>query len=214
MKILAFETATEWCGAAYIINGECSFIVEERIPRKHGELLPLYFEKLKKESGLKLNELDGIALSIGPGSFTGLRIGLSFAKGLAFSQALPIIPVPTFKNMLHQARKLEKKGYILLHSHGDNVYYQQYETEINEIKLQGSPQAGIWSAIWPKISQQEIIHYGCKKLAPSGSKMIELHPTSKSAGLLAEMNFYKWAEKEPYFLIPEYISPFLPGTKS
>ena len=78
MKILAIETASDICGIAYIKNGKCEGLIEKSIPRKHAEQLPLFYQKLIKKTGLKLSELDGIAISIGPGSFTGLRIGLSY----------------------------------------------------------------------------------------------------------------------------------------
>jgi len=213
MKILAFETVTDWCGAAYIKNREVEYIIENKIPRKHGEMLPVIFKKLVQKSNLKLNELDGIALSIGPGSFTGLRIGLSFAKGLAFSHGLPLIPVPTFSNMIHQDLKLPKTGYILLHSHGQNIYFQKFESIAGKIKLIAAPQSETWSNLWPIIRQYKNIHYGCRELIPSGIKMLEIHPSAKYSGILAHDNFNNWVKNEPYFLIPEYISPFAAESK-
>jgi tRNA threonylcarbamoyladenosine biosynthesis protein TsaB len=89
MKILAIETATEICGVSYIEDDNVIATVEENIPRQHAKSLPLFYEKLVADTGLKMSSLDGIAISIGPGSFTGLRIGLSYSKGLAFGQGLP-----------------------------------------------------------------------------------------------------------------------------
>ena len=94
MKLIAIETATEICSIAYLVDGECVALVEKQIPRQHAEKLPLFYEGLVAESNLDLSKIDGIAVSIGPGSFTGLRIGLSYAKGLAYSHKLPIIPGP------------------------------------------------------------------------------------------------------------------------
>ena len=97
MNILAIETATEMCGIAYYENGVMQAVEEENIPRQHATSLPMFYKTLQDKTKFSLNILDGIAVSIGPGSFTGLRIGLSFTKGLAYSHDLPIIPVPTLQ---------------------------------------------------------------------------------------------------------------------
>ena len=77
MNILAIETATPVCGIALFRQGELVEIREKTLYREHAEKLPLFFEDLREATNLKLGKLDGIAVSIGPGSFTGLRIGLS-----------------------------------------------------------------------------------------------------------------------------------------
>ena len=79
MKLIAIETSTEICGIAYIENGNCVEIVEYRIPRQHAEKLPLFYNELIEKTGLNLSEIDAIAVSIGPGSFTGVRIGVATA---------------------------------------------------------------------------------------------------------------------------------------
>ncbi len=93
--ILAIETATEVCGVALVDRGEekAARIVAE--PNIHGErLMPLVDETLRA-AGVPLRGVDAVAISIGPGSFTGLRIGLSTAKGLALSAQKPLVTVPT-----------------------------------------------------------------------------------------------------------------------
>ena len=76
-------------------NGNLLSLVEENSYRKHNENIADFTDRAIKQSKKLISEIDAIAISIGPGSFTGLRIGLGFAKGLAFSQGIPIIPVPT-----------------------------------------------------------------------------------------------------------------------
>ena len=95
MNIIAIETATDICGIALIENGTCVKKIEKQIPRKHAEQLPLFYETLINSSIYNKLTIDAVAVSIGPGSFTGLRVGLGFAKGLAYAKDLPIIPVPT-----------------------------------------------------------------------------------------------------------------------
>ena len=82
MNIISIETATDWCGVALLINDKCEGKVQKKIPRKHSEKLPVFYNRLILSTKFDDNKLDAIAVSIGPGSFTGLRIGLGFAKGL------------------------------------------------------------------------------------------------------------------------------------
>ena len=78
--LLAIETSSDICGAAIIYKNKILSLNDEHAPRKHSEILPELTKKVLDNTGLKINELDGIALSIGPSSFTGLRIGLGFSK--------------------------------------------------------------------------------------------------------------------------------------
>ena len=68
-----------------------------RESRSHTASLPLLVERVLRDAGLALEDVEGIAVSIGPGSFTGLRIGLALAKGLAFAGGLPLVGVPTLE---------------------------------------------------------------------------------------------------------------------
>jgi tRNA threonylcarbamoyladenosine biosynthesis protein TsaB len=96
MTILGIETSTAVCSVGlaneFDVQAERS-IVETHI---HSEKLLTLIQALCDEQKIKLSQLDGVAVSIGPGSFTGLRIGLSTAKGLCFALEKPLIAVPTF----------------------------------------------------------------------------------------------------------------------
>lgn len=97
MIILGIETAT-MTGGAGIVNGS-QFIAELRLNVKttHSERLLPGVDYLLRQSGLELADVDAIAVSVGPGSFTGLRVGLSLAKGMAFATGKPIVAVPTLE---------------------------------------------------------------------------------------------------------------------
>jgi len=96
LPMLAIETTGEICSAALLVNP--GNILELNVFEKHShsEKLLISIEKLLETAGLKTASLKSIAISEGPGSFTGLRIGFSAAKAIAFSLEIPIIPVPTF----------------------------------------------------------------------------------------------------------------------
>jgi len=94
MKLLALETATEACSAAVWVDGA---VLEryEIAPRRHAVLILPMVEAVLAEAGLTMNQLDAIAVGRGPGAFTGVRIAIGIAQGLAFAGDLPVVPVST-----------------------------------------------------------------------------------------------------------------------
>ncbi len=102
-KILCLETATTNCSVAVGVEGTLAALVEENTPNySHGEQLHVFVAKALKKAGLSLPELDAIAVSKGPGSYTGLRIGVAAAKGLCFTLDIPLIAIPTLGSMARQ----------------------------------------------------------------------------------------------------------------
>ena len=110
--ILHIETATKICSVALSEGGHCLDVIE-KYPSEyvHGEYLTLFIEDLMIQCEKSLNDLDAISVSIGPGSYTGLRIGLSVAKGLCFGLEIPLIAVGTLDSLLSLAKnKYPNKG--------------------------------------------------------------------------------------------------------
>ncbi len=94
MKLLAVETSTEACSAALFIDGE----VAERYelaPKEHTQLILPMIDSLMADAGLKPQQLDALAFSRGPGSFTGVRIATGVIQGIALGADLPVVPVST-----------------------------------------------------------------------------------------------------------------------
>lgn len=101
MRILALETGTSACTVAVVNDGSVLTELTLQVPRAHStRLMPLVAQAIE-ESGVPKQELDAIAVGIGPGSFTGLRIGLATAKGLAWALGKPCVGVPTLKAMAY-----------------------------------------------------------------------------------------------------------------
>ncbi len=116
MTILAIETATAVCAAAVVRNGAVLGEAHVESPHVHSERLISLIDQALGHSGLGPGQLDGIAVSLGPGSFTGLRIGLSVAKGLAYASGKPLIAVLTLKGLAMQAvrQSLAVPGSVIL----------------------------------------------------------------------------------------------------
>ncbi|MFZ5818158.1 MAG: tRNA (adenosine(37)-N6)-threonylcarbamoyltransferase complex dimerization subunit type 1 TsaB [Bacillota bacterium] len=95
MRVLALDTATSACTVA-VVDGEAVLAeLSLQVPRAHSTRLMPLIEQAIRESGMPKTELDAIAVGVGPGSFTGLRIGLATAKGLAFALGTRCVPVST-----------------------------------------------------------------------------------------------------------------------
>lgn len=103
MKLLAIETATEACSVALWIDGE----VRERFgiaPRRHAELALPWAEQLLAEAGVSKPQLDSIAVGRGPGAFTGVRLAVALAQGIALALDRPVVPVSTLAALAMQAQ--------------------------------------------------------------------------------------------------------------
>ncbi len=97
--ILHIETASVTCSVAISSNEKLLAIRESYVDKSHAALVTVFIQELFEETGLKPSDLDAISVSMGPGSYTGLRIGVSTAKGLAYGLAKPLIAVNTLKAM-------------------------------------------------------------------------------------------------------------------
>jgi tRNA threonylcarbamoyladenosine biosynthesis protein TsaB len=105
MKLLAFETATEACSVALWLDGD----VRERFeiaPRRHAELSLPWAGQLLAEAGIAKSQLDAIAVGRGPGAFTGVRLAVALAQGIALALDRPVVPVSTLATLALQARSL------------------------------------------------------------------------------------------------------------
>ena len=127
MKLLAIDTATEALSAALWLDGE---IIERYsvVTREHAAKLPLLVPALIAEAGISFKQLDGLVCGIGPGSFAGVRIGVSYAKGLALGLNLPVIGVTSLA-MLAQAALVENPDATALaaiDARMDEVYFGAY----------------------------------------------------------------------------------------
>lgn len=138
MKLLALDTSTEACSAAVYFDGK-TFSEFELTPRAHTQLILPMVEKVLKAAGLGLQEVDAIAVGRGPGAFTGIRIGIGVAQGLAMAADKPVIPVSTLAALAQQARAQHNVDQVLvgLDARMSEVYWGQYALQDDLMQLQG-----------------------------------------------------------------------------
>lgn len=197
--ILAIETATDICGAALVENQQeiASRVLAEK--NIHSEKLLLLIDEILRQSSVSLKMLKGIAVSIGPGSFTGLRIGVSTAKGLAYAVHLPLLPVPTLDALAEEYRRKNfsiKKYCAMIDAKRDEVYFAKYSFTQTEIHRESSYD------IQPK---KNVLHeatqngFECEQTA--------CHPVS--VAMLAERKFELLKLTDFERLEPLYIREFV-----
>ena len=138
-NILNIETSTDACSVA--LTGDCSVLAnyEELTGRKHAEVLSGFIQQALEEARKQEHPVEAVAVSIGPGSYTGLRIGLSEAKGLAYALKVPLIGIPTLQILAthvmfeHHGITLESRFAPMLDARRMEVYTAVYDMWLKEL---------------------------------------------------------------------------------
>lgn len=217
MKILAIETATV-AGSIAIVDDSAGLIGEVRMDVKvvHAERLMPSIEWLLKASGIQINDIDAYAVSIGPGSFTGLRIGLSTAKGFSYATGKPVVPVPTLDAF---ARTLPFCSYIIcpmLDARKNQVYAAFYKWNNGVCNKIMSETAISPAELLNKLSEPAVFMgdgvkiYGKlisdtlqdKAVFAPASRM---SPSASTVGEIALENLKQGIVTDPVSLVPLYI---------
>ncbi|MDO7137851.1 tRNA (adenosine(37)-N6)-threonylcarbamoyltransferase complex dimerization subunit type 1 TsaB [Algibacter lectus] len=133
--ILNIETATTNCSVSIAKDGQTIVLKEDNDKSySHAERLHVYIDSALKEAGITGADLSAIAISKGPGSYTGLRIGVSTAKGLCFALDKPLIAVPTLAALAKQAPMDHGVVVAMLDARRMEVYSAIYDSNYNEIR--------------------------------------------------------------------------------
>ena len=191
MNYLSIDTASKLCSVT-LFHEDIFYTEEIMSDDGHTVLLSSLCDKIGKS---KIREIDFIALSIGPGSYSGLRISSSFTKGLALSLNKPIVPVSTFEGM-NLSIKDNGKYYISIYSHRDYAFYQLF----NAGKIIGKNKCA-------KIDNMKNFKiYGCDFDENINIDKINLiKPSSKNIGQIALNNFSNLVTKDINDVKPLYI---------
>jgi len=117
--IICLETSTALCSVALCDSNGVVALKESGENKSHASLLTVFTGELLSDAGLKADALEAVVVSKGPGSFTGLRIGVSVAKGIAYAASIPLIGIETTRSMYHGVTDTLKKKY----GAGDSTLY-------------------------------------------------------------------------------------------
>jgi len=138
--VLAIETSGELCSIGLFFSKEKYFLSQSYGKMSHSKILLPAVESLLSLTKMKIEDVGSIAVSIGPGSFTGLRIGLAAAKGIAFGASLPVVPVPSFEAIALQCidyLPTDKPVAIAIKINHDEVYFNSFTINENSFNFAG-----------------------------------------------------------------------------
>jgi len=130
MKIIAIDTSGKFCSVAISLSNNIKDSIISKIPLSHSSELAVNLQQLINRYNIVIKDLDFIVINIGPGSFTGLRIGVSFAKGLCLSNNIPLVPVSAFNIINSKVDCLENLFYYGIYSHKNYAYSKKYNNNI------------------------------------------------------------------------------------
>lgn len=213
--ILNIETSTKNCSVSIAKGGEtiiCKEIAEEGY--SHAERLHVFIEESLKEAGIAYEDLSAIAVSQGPGSYTGLRIGVSAAKGLCFALDIPLIAVDTLKVLASQATISSGLIVPMIDARRMEVYSAIFNSKLEQVR---DVQAEIISEDSFE-SLQEIIYFvgdcaeKCKAILTKGNFVFleEIkYPSAKEMSALSYEKYKKNDTVDVAYFEPFYLKDFL-----
>ena len=219
MNILLLETATQICSIALEHNGE---IVAERHsdePNAHSSKLSTFIDDIFKGTSLTMKDIDAVCVSSGPGSYTGLRIGVSSAKGLCYALDIPLLSVPTLQNMasLYYKKHKEYTGLVcpMIDARRMECYTAIYNRDgiVKETSAEVI-EPGIYDK-WLDKTEVTFIGDGAEKTRP----LLSIHPNARYAsdfriaaeGMaeLAEKKFLNSEKEDTAYFEPFYLKDFV-----
>lgn len=134
--LLHLETATKACSVAVSVNGELKALVESVDDNfAHGEKLTLYIEEALRKAAVKSSELNAVSISSGPGSYTGLRIGVSTAKGICFGLNIPLIAINSLRciALTAQSKYPNQKLIAMIDARRMEAFTQIFDAQLAEL---------------------------------------------------------------------------------
>jgi tRNA threonylcarbamoyladenosine biosynthesis protein TsaB len=216
--ILSIETATPVCSVALHIQGNLVASYELHTERSHSDQLTSLIEQICKQSGISLPQISAVAISKGPGSYTGLRIGVATAKGLCFSLNKPLIAINTLEAMVWQINTFFDKNTLfcpMIDARRMEVYC-----------LVADSKGGILETTQAKIidnqsfenilSQNKVVFFGngatkCKTAIQHENAIFieDLYPIARTVGLLASKQYTQKAFEDLIYFEPFYLKDFV-----
>lgn len=220
--ILSIETATKACSAALHDEGRLLARQELQIDKSHSAFLAPMIRELMDHTGKNMKALDAVAVSKGPGSYTGLRIGTSTAKGICYALDIPLISINTLMAMAYQVNRANYQKYRLcpmLDARRMEIYYLMADADLRVIQSTQSLVVDEQS-FTEELDQGPVIFFGNGMpktreilIKQSGAFFIEdIIPEAGSIGELAREKFKKAEFENTESFEPFYLKDFIAGT--
>lgn len=218
--ILHIETSTDVCSVALSKDGECVFNREDYDGPNHAVKLGTFVDEALSFADSHLIALDAVAVSSGPGSYTGLRIGVSMAKGVCFGRDLKLISVPTLQLLavpLLLSEKIDEGALLcpMIDARRMEVYSAVYDRSLREVR---SIQADIVdSTTYASFLNRQPVYFfgnGAEKcmdvIANSNARLIkDVQPIAKWMFPIAEKRFLNGEFEDVAYFVPYYLKDFV-----
>jgi len=219
--ILALETTTKNCSVALFENEKLLYLKEEKSDGySHAEQLTFFIEELIKTAHFSLKDINAIAVSKGPGSYTGLRIGTSTAKGLCYSLGIPLLAISTLKAMAFGMSESKKSAIYcpMIDARRMEVFSALFDENNNEVR--GVQADVVDEQTYAKFLVNEVLFFGdgalkCKEIiSHKNAQFIEgIYPSAKHLGILANAKFENKDFEDVAYFEPYYLKDFVAGKK-
>lgn len=217
--ILNIETATRNCSVSLADNGKVLAIREiSEQGYSHAEKLHVFINEVMAESGRPLSDLDAVAVSRGPGSYTGLRIGISAAKGLCFALEIPLIAVDTLQVLAARAKVSDGIVIPMLDARRMEVYSAIFDADL--VQIRETKAEIITEESFSEIAEKAYFlgdaNEKCKPFLNRGNFMFldEIaFPSANEMGALSFAKFQRSEFEDVAYFEPFYLKDFLVGGK-
>ena len=225
--ILCIETGTDICSVGLARDGEIVSLRESDEGRDHASKVGVFVDELFRQTGITPDEIDAVAVGKGPGSYTGLRIGVSFAKGLCYGTGKPLIAVGSLDALMEVAREDYEAGIIDVPDWGTaklcpmvdarrmEVYAQIFDTEGNPLTEVAAEVVGDHSfAVWRKEGRLVIFGNGavkCAEVLPDVT-FVDVVPSVRGMAPLAQKAFDRGEFADVAYFEPFYLKDFVVTT--
>ena len=215
--IFCIETASTNCSVAIGVNGKLLALKEDYDSNySHAERLHIFIKEILSENKLELSDLDAIAVSKGPGSYTGLRIGVSAAKGLCFSLDIPLISVPTLTSLALQVEENEMV-IPMMDARRMEVYTAVFDKDKNQVE---DTSAKILDAeSYKEYLDEQVVYFigsGVEKFQnicehPNARYIENVLPSAAQMVELATIKHKKSDFEDVAYFEPYYLKDFMVG---
>ena len=226
--ILCIETGTDVCSVGIAKDGELLSLRESDEGRDHARKVGVFVDELLRETGIVPDDLDAVAVGKGPGSYTGLRIGVSFAKGLAYGLRKPLVAVGSLDALAEVAREDYEAGILavdgwdgaylcpMVDARRMEVYAQVFDTE-------GRPQSEVSAEVVGPESfaafrgqGRPFVIFGsgarkCADILPD-TVCVEVTPSVRGLAQLAQRAFDEGRTEDIAYFEPFYLKDFVVTT--
>jgi tRNA threonylcarbamoyladenosine biosynthesis protein TsaB len=216
--ILSLETSTTVCSVALHAEGKLVVDREVHIPQSHASKLALLVDEVVKLSGKKLNELNAVAIASGPGSYTGLRIGTSMAKGLCYSLNIPLISIGTLDVMASQVSHVNSQRSLLcpmIDARRMEVYCKVFAPDLS-IKKEVSAMIIDETGFSDFLNRETMLFFGdgaskCRELIRHENAFFleDIYPSAAELGYLAFNKLKGGITEDVVHFEPFYLKDFL-----